>query len=101
LPWSVRSAAKLFLKIERPWGGRAAKIVWRATQWKPVIEFQMTKTQLILLTSGSDELKEKIVKDGPIVLPNAPAVAVSLRPKIRAIILDRQLAAARFSAMSE
>jgi hypothetical protein len=42
----------------------------------------MTKTQLILVTSGSDELKEKIVADGPIVLPGTPAVALSLPPRI-------------------
>jgi hypothetical protein len=45
---------------------------------------QMTKTQLILLTSGSSELKEKIVKDGPITLSSTPAVVLSLPPKITA-----------------
>jgi hypothetical protein len=35
-----------------------------ALRWSPIIEFQMTNTQLILLTSGSSELREKIVKDG-------------------------------------
>jgi hypothetical protein len=44
----------------------------------------MTKMQLILLTSGSDELKGKIAKDGPIVLPGTPSVALSLPPKITA-----------------
>ena len=42
----------------------------------------MSKTQVILLTSGSDELKEKIVTDGPIVLPGTPAVVLSLPPTI-------------------
>jgi hypothetical protein len=44
----------------------------------------MTKTQLILLTSCSDELKETIVKDGPIMFPCTLAVALSLPPKIAA-----------------
>jgi hypothetical protein len=44
----------------------------------------MTKTQLILLTGGSSELKEKIVKDGPITLSSTPAVVLSLPPKITA-----------------
>lgn len=44
----------------------------------------MTKTQLILLTSGSSELKEKIVRDGPIPLSSVPAVVLSLPPKITA-----------------
>jgi hypothetical protein len=50
----------------------------------PIIEFQMTKTQLIFLVNCSDELKERIVKDGPIVLPGNPAVVLSLPPQIAA-----------------
>jgi hypothetical protein len=46
----------------------------------------MTTTQLILLTSVSSELKEKIVKDGPIMLSDGPAVVLSLPPKITAAI---------------
>ena len=42
----------------------------------------MTKTQLILLTRGSDDLREKIVKDGPIVLPGTPTAVLSFPPKI-------------------
>ncbi len=48
------------------------------------IDSEMSKTQLILLTSGSDELKKKLAKDGPIVLPGTPAVVLSFPPKITA-----------------
>ena len=44
----------------------------------------MTKTQLILLTSCSDELKETIATGGPIMFPGTLAVALSLPPKIDA-----------------
>jgi hypothetical protein len=44
----------------------------------------MTKTQLILVTSCSDELKETIAKSGPIMFPGTFAVALSLPPKIAA-----------------
>jgi hypothetical protein len=45
---------------------------------------QMTKTQLILLNGGSDGLKAKIAKDGPIALPGTPPVVLSLPPRITA-----------------
>jgi hypothetical protein len=43
---------------------------------------QMTKTQLILLESGSTELKAKIATGGPLVLSGTPSVVLSLPPKI-------------------
>ncbi len=44
----------------------------------------MIKTQLLLLTSASDELREKIAKEGPIVLEGTPAVVLFFSPKITA-----------------
>ena len=42
----------------------------------------MTKTQLVLLISGSDKLKQKIATGGPIVLCGTPSVVLSSPPKI-------------------
>src|SRR5277367_4266953 len=42
----------------------------------------MIKTQLILLKSSSDELKKRIATGGPIALPGAPSIVLSLPPKI-------------------
>src|SRR5271157_4080657 len=42
----------------------------------------MTKTQLVLLKSGSDKLKQKIAAGGPIVLCGTPSVVLSSPPKI-------------------